>query len=109
MANMKVSILNVRKILPELGGITTPVYSREIPEELLVPIIRRGLVVVDAADLTPIGLDETGERPKKLTPATTSGAPSPGPASSTVSPGPTGSSGGSGPSGSSGSSTGHGG
>lgn len=71
---MKVSILNIRRHIPELNCMS-PVYATEVPHEKLVSIIRNGFVVVDAADLTPIGLDATGEAPKKITAAPAAAAP----------------------------------
>lgn len=68
MASMKVSILNTRRHIPELNCMS-PIYAREIPNEKLVTIIRAGFVVVDAADLQPIGLDNNGTTPKKITKA----------------------------------------
>ena len=71
---MKVSILNIRRHIPELNCMS-PVYATEVPHEKLVSIIRNGFVVVDAADLTPIGLDATGEAPKKITAAPAAASP----------------------------------
>ena len=71
---MKVSILNIRRHIPELNCMS-PVYATEVPHEKLVSIIRNGFVVVDAADLTPIGLDATGEAPKKITAAPAAATP----------------------------------
>ena len=69
MAKMKVSIISpIRRSLPTLGCMS-PVYNREFEEENLLPVVRAGFVVVDAADLTPIGIDSTNvNKIKKLTP-----------------------------------------
>ena len=69
MAKMKVSIISpIRRSLPTLGCMS-PVYNREFEEENLLPVVRAGFVVVDAADLTPIGIDPTDvNKIKKLTP-----------------------------------------
>ena len=69
MAKMKVSIISpIRRSLPTLGCMS-PVYNREFEEENLLPVVRAGFVVVDAADLTPIGIDSTDvNKIKKLTP-----------------------------------------
>lgn len=66
MAKIKVSILDTRKHIPELNCMS-PVYAREIEDKKVAIIIRSGFTVVDASDLTPYGLDPTGEMPKKIT------------------------------------------
>ena len=73
MAKMKVSILNSRRSIPELNCIS-PVYAREIDTKKIATIIRSGFIVVDAADLTPIGLEQDGITPKKLAAAASPGA-----------------------------------
>lgn len=92
---MKVSILNIRRHIPELNCMS-PVYATEVPHEKLVSIIRNGFVVVDAADLTPIGLDATGEAPKKITAAPAAATPAAGssPSGSPAAPAPSGPAGG---------------
>lgn len=70
MAKIKVSILDTRKHIPELNCMS-PVFAREIEDKKVAIIIRSGFTVVDAADLTPYGLDPTGEMPKKMTKTTT--------------------------------------
>lgn len=88
MAKVKVSILSpIRRKLPSLGCMT-PVYNREFEEDNLLPVVRAGFVVVDAADLTPYGVDPTDVNkikkvaPKKAAqssgPAPQGGAPSQG-------------------------------
>ena len=69
MAKMKVSIISpIRRSLPTLGCMS-PVYNREFEEENLLPVVRAGFVVVDAADLTPYGIDPTDvNKIKKLDP-----------------------------------------
>lgn len=69
MAKVKVSILSpIRRKLPSLGCMT-PVYNREFEEDNLLPVVRAGFVVVDAADLTPYGVDPTDvNKIKKVTP-----------------------------------------
>lgn len=69
MAKKKVSIISpIRRALPWLNCMS-PVHAREIEEKTLVPIIRAGFVVVDAADPTKvIGLDPTGEAIKVFEP-----------------------------------------
>ena len=74
MAKMKVSIISpIRRSLPTLGCMS-PQYNREFEEENLLPVVRAGFVVVDAADLTPIGIDPTDvNKIKKLTPKPAAG------------------------------------
>lgn len=69
MAKKKVSIISpIRRSLPTLGCMS-PVYNREFEEENLLPVVRAGFVVVDAADLTPYGIDPTDvNKIKKLDP-----------------------------------------
>ena len=69
MAKKKVSIISpIRRSLPTLGCMS-PVYNREFEEENLLPVIRAGFVVLDAADLTPYGIDPTDvNKIKKLDP-----------------------------------------
>lgn len=69
MAKVKVSILSpIRRKLPSLGCMT-PVYNREFEEDNLLPVVRAGFVVVDAADLTPYGVDPTDvNKIKKVAP-----------------------------------------
>ena len=69
MAKKKVSIISpIRRSLPTLGCMS-PVYNREFEEENLLPVIRAGFVVLDAADLTPYGIDPTDvNKIKKLEP-----------------------------------------
>ena len=69
MAKKKVSIISpIRRSLPTLGCMS-PQYNREFEEENLLPVIRAGFVVLDAADLTPYGIDSTNvNKIKKLDP-----------------------------------------
>lgn len=79
MAKKKVSIISpIRRALPWLNCMS-PVHAREIEEKTLVPIIRAGFVVVDAADPTKvIGLDPTGEAIKVVEPKKPAAAQAPG-------------------------------
>lgn len=65
MAKMKVSILDVRRRIPELNCFS-PVYNVEVEDKRLTSIIRAGFTVVDAADLTKIYVDVDGVTPKKM-------------------------------------------
>ena len=69
MAKKKVSIISpIRRSLPTLGCMS-PQYNREFEEENLLPVVRAGFVVLDAADLTPYGIDSTNvNKIKKLEP-----------------------------------------
>lgn len=69
MAKKKVSIISpIRRSLPTLGCMS-PQYNREFEEENLLPVVRAGFVVLDAADLTPYGIDSTNvNKIKKLDP-----------------------------------------
>lgn len=84
MAKMKVSILDVRRRIPELNCFS-PVYNVEVEDKRLTSIIRAGFTVVDAADLTKIYVDVDGVTPKKMVkaPAGPAGgaAPTPSPGS----------------------------
>lgn len=75
MAKMKVSILDVRRRIPELNCFS-PVYNVEVEDKRLTSIIRAGFTVVDAADLTKIYVDVDGVTPKKMV---TTGGPAPTP------------------------------
>ena len=76
MAKMKVSILDVRRRIPELNCFS-PVYNVEVEDKRLTSIIRAGFTVVDAADLTKIYVDVDGVTPKKM--VTAAGGPAPVP------------------------------
>ena len=88
MAKMKVSIISpIRRSLPTLGCMS-PVYNREFEEENLLPVVRAGFVVVDATDLTPIGIDPTDvNKIKKLTPKPAGGGGGGGPKAQSQAPG----------------------
>lgn len=78
MAKMKVSILDVRRRIPELNCFS-PVYNVEVEDKRLTSIIRAGFTVVDAADLTKIYVDVDGVTPKKMVTSPAGPAPA-GPA-----------------------------
>lgn len=73
MAKMKVSILDVRRRIPELNCFS-PVYNVEVEDKRLTSIIRAGFTVVDAADLTKIYVDVDGVTPKKMVKASSGSA-----------------------------------